>query len=354
MLTLTPVAGFALAFLLAMGLTPFVLKLAIRLGAVDKQTVDKIHAGNIPRLGGLAIAAGFYLPVLGLGLRVNLYAGLIYEQPRRVVALLGGGLAILLLGIYDDLRGARAWQKLLVQIPVAVLAWWAGIRIGSTEDPTGHLLVFPALISLLATVTWCVVVVNAINLIDGLDGLASGIALQALVATALCAWHRGDPALALFAICLSGAIGGFLVHNFHPASIFMGDSGSMLIGWVIAVTTAWSSQKAATTVGVVLPVVALGLPLLDTSIAFSRRALGRRNPLRGDLDHVHHRLLRRGWSHRRAVLTLYAVGFFFSALSVVLVYTNEPRLDWPLVGVAAAAALGFARWLWSPQQSPSV
>jgi UDP-GlcNAc:undecaprenyl-phosphate GlcNAc-1-phosphate transferase len=345
MLTLTPVAGFALAFLLAMGLTPFVLKLAIRLGAVDKQTADKIHAGNIPRLGGLAIAAGFYLPVLGLGLRVNLYAGLIYEQPRRVAALLGGGLAILLLGIYDDLRGARAWQKLLVQVPVAALAWWAGIRIGSTEDPAGHLLVFPAVISLLTTVAWCVVVVNAINLIDGLDGLASGIALQALVATALCAWHRDDPALALFAICLSGALGGFLVHNFHPATIFMGDSGSMLIGWVIAVTTAWSSQKAATTVGVVLPVVALGLPLLDTSIAFSRRALGRRNPLRGDLDHVHHRLLRRGWSHRRAVLTLYGVGFFFSALSVVLVYTNEPRLDWPLIGVAAVVALGFARWL---------
>jgi UDP-GlcNAc:undecaprenyl-phosphate GlcNAc-1-phosphate transferase len=357
LLTLTPIAGFALAFLLAMGLTPFVLKLAHRLGAVDKQTAGKIHAGDIPRLGGLAIAAGFYLPVLGLGLRVNLYAGMIYDQPRRVVALLGGGLAILLLGLYDDLKGARAWQKLLIQVPVAALAWWAGIRIGATGDPSGRLLVFSSVISLLVTVAWVVLVVNAINLIDGLDGLASGIALQALLATALCAWHREDPALALFAICLSGAVGGFLVHNFHPASIFMGDSGSMLLGWVIAVSTAWSSQKAATTVGLVLPAVALGLPLLDTSIAFWRRALTGRNPLRGDLDHVHHRLLRRGWSQRRVVLTLYGVGFLFSSLSVVLVYTNDPRLDWPLIGAAGVTALGFARWLGPPQpvvETPSV
>jgi UDP-GlcNAc:undecaprenyl-phosphate GlcNAc-1-phosphate transferase len=207
------------------------------------------------------------------------------------------------------------------------------------------LFVFPTLISLGATVLWIVTVVNAINLIDGLDGLASGVALQVLLATALCAWHRDDPVLALLAICLSGAVSGFLVHNFHPASIFMGDSGSMLLGWVIAVSTAWSSQKAATMVGVVLPVVALALPLLDTSIAFGRRVLGRRNPFRGDLDHVHHRLLRRGWSHRRVVLTLYGVGLFFSVLSVVLVYSNTPRFDWPLVALAVLATFGFARWL---------
>src|SRR5206468_256985 len=123
------------------------------------------------------------------------------------------------------------------------------------------------LLSLAVTVAWVVVVVNGFNLIDGLDGLASGIALQALVATAFCAWHRDEPVLALFAIVLSGSVSGFLVHNFHPASIFMGDSGSMFLGYVIAIATAWSSQKSATLVGVVLPIVALALPLLDTSMA---------------------------------------------------------------------------------------
>ncbi len=345
MLTLTPVAGLVVAFLLSWAVTPLVLKLARRIGAIDKQSDTKIHAKDIPRLGGLAIASGFYVPVLALGLRVNLYQGMIYEEPRRVVALLGGGLAIIVLGVYDDLRGARAWQKLAVQVPVAVLAWWAGIRIGVTGDPAGHLLVLPGAVSLVATVVWVVVVVNALNLIDGLDGLASGIALQALLATAMCAWHRDDAALALFAICLSGAVGGFLVHNFHPASIFMGDSGSMFLGYVLAISTAWSSQKAATMVGVVLPVVALALPLLDTSMAIWRRMVTGRKVLSGDLEHIHHRLLARGWSHRRSVLTLYGVGLFFSLLSVALVYSSDSRLDWPLVGVALIAALAFARWL---------
>jgi UDP-GlcNAc:undecaprenyl-phosphate GlcNAc-1-phosphate transferase len=344
-LTLTPIAGFAVSFLIALGLTPFVCRLAIRLGAIDRRTVTKIHAKDIPRLGGLAIACGFYAPVLALALRVNAYQDMIFAQPRRIAALFGGGLCILALGVYDDLRGARAWQKLMVQIPVAMFAWWAGIRIGITEDPTGHVLVLPGAISLVATVLWIVLVVNAFNLIDGLDGLASGIALQALIATALCAWHRDNPALALFAICLSGSVGGFLVHNFHPATIFMGDSGSMLLGYVIAVSTAWSSQKAATLVGVVLPVVALALPLLDTSMAVWRRLLTGKQVLSGDLDHIHHRLLGRGWSQRRSVLTLYGVGLFFSLLSVALVYSDDPRLDWPIAAVALIAALAFARWL---------
>ena len=345
LLTLTPVVSIVLAFALSFALTPLVLKLALRLGAVDKLNAQKIHARDIPRLGGLAIAAGFYVPVLGLVFRTNEYANDIYEQRGRVVALLGGGLVILALGVYDDLRGARAWQKLAVQIPVAILAWWAGARIGETSALGNATISLQPVLSLGATVLWIVLVVNALNLIDGLDGLASGLALQALIATAICALHRGSPALALFALCLSGATGGFLVHNFHPASIFMGDAGSMFLGYVLAIATVWSSQKAATMVGVVLPAVALGLPLLDTSMAVFRRVRARRPMMSGDLDHVHHRLLRRGWSQRRSVLALYAVGFFFSALSVALVYLGDTRYDWPLVGFGVVSALAFARWL---------
>jgi UDP-GlcNAc:undecaprenyl-phosphate GlcNAc-1-phosphate transferase len=350
MLALTPFAGFFLAFLIALATTPFVVKLALRRGVVDKKTTGKIHAHEVPRLGGIAIAAGFYVPVLGLALRVNVYQGNVYEQPLRVAALLGGGVVILLLGIYDDLRGARAWQKLMIQIPVAVLVWMAGVRIGGTTGPNGVTMALPAWLSMFATVAWIVIVVNAINLIDGLDGLASGLVLESLVITALCAWHREDPTLALFALCLSGSVAGFLVHNFHPASIFMGDSGSMFLGYVLAVATAWTSQKAATLVGVVLPAVALGLPLLDTWMAIVRRMLRGQQILRGDFDHIHHRLLMRGFGQRRSVLLLYGVGALFNALALALIYSAPTWLEWPLVGAAVLGAVAFARWLGPPRE----
>jgi UDP-GlcNAc:undecaprenyl-phosphate GlcNAc-1-phosphate transferase len=345
----TPFAGLALAFLIALAATPWVLRLALRLGAVDKKSTAKIHPREVPRLGGLAIALGFYVPVLGLALRVNVYQAEIYAHPRRVIALLAGGVAILLLGVFDDLRGARAWQKLIVQVPVAALVWLAGVRIGGATGPSGHALMMPEWLSLIATVAWIVVVVNALNLIDGLDGLASGLALESLVVVALCAWHRDDPALALFALCLAGSVGGFLVHNFHPATIFMGDSGSMFLGYVLAVSTAWTSQKAATLVGTVLPALALGLPLLDTSMAVVRRALRGQTILRGDLDHIHHRLLARGLGQKRSVLLLYAVGLLFNALAVALVFVGPAWLEWPLVGAGVIAALAFARWIGPPR-----
>jgi len=346
MLTLTPIMGVGLAFLIAYTVTPLVIRLARRIGAMDQRSAEKIHAREMPRLGGLAIACGFYVPVLGLAFRMNVFSSQIYENPARVAALLGGGLAILLLGVYDDLRGARAWQKLVIQVPVAVVAWYAGVRIGGTATPGKiDLVTFPPAVSLVITVLWIVVVVNALNLIDGLDGLASGIALQALVATAIAAWHRDNAALALFALCLSGALGGFLVHNFHPATIFMGDSGSMFLGYVLAVSTVWSSQKAATMVGTVLPAIALGVPLLDTSMAVWRRLTRGHNILRGDLDHLHHRLLRLGFTMRGSVLVLYGIGLFFNVLSVLLVYVSDWRWHWPIIGAGMIVALVVARWL---------
>jgi UDP-GlcNAc:undecaprenyl-phosphate GlcNAc-1-phosphate transferase len=294
-------------------------------------------------MGGIAIAAAFYLPVAGLALRTNLFAGRLYGQPRRISALLGGAFVILLLGIFDDLRGAKAWQKLVVQVPVAALVWWSGVRVATFSLPHGVVELGPQL-SFLLTVVWVVGVVNAINLVDGLDGLASGIVLQALAAVAICSWHRQEPVLALLSIVLGGAVGGFLVYNRHPASVFMGDSGSMFLGFVLAVASMWSSQKGATAVGVVLPALALGLPLLDTSLAVGRRLFGKKAILTGDLDHIHHRLLRVGGSYGKTVLTLYAISFFFSALSVLLIFVDK-SWEWPVAGVAFVAALGLLRWL---------
>jgi UDP-GlcNAc:undecaprenyl-phosphate GlcNAc-1-phosphate transferase len=345
MLTLTPVLGFVLAFLLAYALTPLARRLALVVGAVDVAGRNKIHNGKVPRFGGVAIAAAFYLPVAGVALRTNVFSDSLYNDPRRMLALLGGGLVVLVLGIYDDIRGADAGTKLAVQIPVAALVWWAGVRVAAFTTPAGHELGLSAVTSFFVTLLWIVGVVNAINLIDGLDGLASGIALQALGAVAICSWHREEPALALLSVVLAGSVGGFLVYNRHPASVFMGDSGSMFLGFVIAVASIWSSQKSATTVGVVLPAVALGLPLLDTSLALWRRLWSRRSVMTGDLDHIHHRFLAIGWSYRKTVLVLYGVGFFFSGLSVLLVLVDNRRLEFPVAVLAVAAAVALARWL---------
>jgi len=344
LLTLTPLVAAAMAFVLAVVLTPLVVRMARRVGAMDPLRPNKIHAREVPRLGGLAIAIGFFVPILGVALRTNLFSAEIYGEPKRAVALLAGGAAILVLGIYDDLRGARAWQKLIVQIPLGALAWWAGIRIGSSATPAGGVVDFSQLVSLVVTVGWVVTVVNAINLIDGLDGLASGLALQALAVVALSAYLRGNAMLFLFGLTLAASVAGFLVHNFHPATIFMGDTGSMFLGWVIALGTVWASQKAATVVGVVLPALALGLPLLDTSLAIWRRLRRRQPVLSGDLDHIHHRLLRHGWSHRRVVITLYCISLPFSAASAYLVYLGDSAFHWPALGIAALAALGLAIW----------
>jgi UDP-GlcNAc:undecaprenyl-phosphate GlcNAc-1-phosphate transferase len=343
-LTFTPFAAFAAAFALAARGTPLARHRAARLGALDHLSPQKLHARAVPRLGGVAIALAFYAPVLLLSLRANAYQSAIYEDPRRIGALLVGAALVLLLGVFDDLKGAWAWQKLIVQVPAAALAWYGGIRIGGTAGAHGFVEFAPAL-SLVATIAFVVLVVNAINLLDGLDGLASGIALEVLLAGALCAFVRGEPVLVLVCVCLAGAVAGFLLHNFSPATIFMGDSGSMFIGYVLAVAAIWSSQKGATLVGAVLPAVALGLPLLDTALAVFRRVGAGRSILRGDLDHVHHRLLARGWSTRRTVLALYGVGLVFSGFSVLLVFVDGVWIARALLLCAVALAVALARWL---------
>jgi UDP-GlcNAc:undecaprenyl-phosphate/decaprenyl-phosphate GlcNAc-1-phosphate transferase len=345
MLSLTPIAGFALALLLSFCTTTMVKRAAIRLGVFDRRTKHKIHDRDIPRLGGIAIASGFFLPILALALRDNEYASGLYAQPTKVAALLGGALVVFCLGLYDDLRGATAVKKFAIQVPVAVLTWAAGIRVGAATGPFGSVLVLTPAVSLCVTVAWIVGAMNAINLIDGLDGLASGIALEALAATAVCAWHRADPVLALLAICLAGSVLGFLFHNFHPASIFMGDCGSLLLGYVLAVASIWSSQKAATVVSTILPVVVLAVPLLDTSLAVLRRVIRGQGIFTGDLDHIHHRVLGLGLSQRQSVLLLYGVGGIFCSLSVVMVYAASPRIEWSVMALSVVIALAFIVWL---------
>ena len=301
---------FLVAFLMALGIsamtTPVVLHLARRLRLLDAPDGErKIHTTPVPRLGGIAIAAGFLMPIVALLFFGNFFSLELREQLPRLIAFGLGAACILALGVYDDVRGCGAWTKLAGQSAVGFMIWQAGLRLESFTL-LGQSLDL-GLWSLPLTVLWVAGFVNAMNLIDGLDGLAAGVAFFAALSLFFTAMLDGNLMLALFAAALGGSVLGFLFYNFSPALIFMGDSGSMTIGFIFAAAALWSAGKRATLLAVGLPILALGLPMVDTALAFVRRAAKGRSPFHSDRLHIHHRLLDAGLSHRQAVLTLYLV-----------------------------------------------
>jgi UDP-GlcNAc:undecaprenyl-phosphate GlcNAc-1-phosphate transferase len=310
---------FLVAFLMALGIaalsTSPVLHLARWLRLFDQPDgVRKIHRAAIPRLGGIALAAGYLSPLVALLFYTNTFAVELREQDTRLHAFFLGAMAILGLGVYDDIRGCGAWAKLGVQSGVGLLLWYVGLRFDSFSvlGATYEL----GMLSLPLTLLWVAGIINAMNLIDGMDGLAAGVSVFASLALFLIAIMDGNPILALFASALGGACLGFLLYNFSPALIFMGDSGSMGIGYMFAVAGLWTVSKRSTALALLLPAVALGLPIADTFLAFGRRALRGRSPFHSDREHIHHRLLDLGLSPRQAVLWLYLA---CSVLTVVVV-----------------------------------
>jgi len=236
--------AFVLSVICGALLTPLVRQLAHRFGLFDHaRSSRKIHGKPIPRLGGIAIVIAFYTPLVGLLLFQTGVGQLFYAERDHVIGLFAGGLSIAALGLYDDLRGANAWKKFLVQFAVAGLLYYLGFRIDVIANPLGseiHL----GWVSLPFTVFWIVGVINALNLIDGLDGLAGGVALVAITTTFLVSLQRGHPLMMLFTSALAGAIVGFLLYNFNPASIFMGDTGSMFLGFVLSATAIQTNPAA--------------------------------------------------------------------------------------------------------------
>jgi UDP-GlcNAc:undecaprenyl-phosphate GlcNAc-1-phosphate transferase len=336
----TFLVGFALAAAVTLLITPLVIRFAPRFGAVDLPGGRRVNKRVIPRLGGLAILAGFAAPLVGLFFWDNDISNLFLEIPWRASALLGGALVMTALGTLDDLRGLRAWHKLLVQVAVAVGAFAAGYRIDTVSLPLlGELEM--GIFALPVTVLWIVGIVNAINLIDGLDGLAAGAGFFACVVTFVVGVLSDNVLVSLFAAALGGALVGFLFFNFNPARIFMGDSGSMMIGYALAVTSLLGA-KGSTAVALAVPVLALGLPIMDTLLAIVRRMLERRPVFSADRGHLHHRLVEMGLTHRRAVLVLYGASVVFTAAAIAT-YLGK---DWEVglaLALAAIIAFGLVR-----------
>jgi UDP-GlcNAc:undecaprenyl-phosphate/decaprenyl-phosphate GlcNAc-1-phosphate transferase len=339
--------AFLLSTTVAALLTPVVRNLAIRYNLLDAVNTRKVHGRPVPRLGGLAIIAGFYAPLVGMALYETGVGMLFYSQLRTAIALMVSGVAIALLGVYDDVRGANAIKKFSVQIALAIFLYFMGFRIEQIATPFGGTVTL-GIFALPFTVVWIVGVINALNLIDGLDGLAGGVALFAIGTTFIIAFLRGDPMMMLFMACLGGGVLGFLFYNFNPASIFMGDTGSMFLGLILAAGSIQSAQKSSTAVAILIPIVVLGLPIADTLLAMARRAASGRSLFTADKEHIHHRLMALGFSHRKAVVVLYAASVALAGFALLLTFANSTQAAILLAVLAlcflvSVRSLGFLR-----------
>jgi UDP-GlcNAc:undecaprenyl-phosphate/decaprenyl-phosphate GlcNAc-1-phosphate transferase len=342
---------FALAAAIAAAATPLVRRLALAIGAVAEPGGRHVHAGRIPRLGGLAVLGG------GLGALALLSAGgvglgeLLATYGWHSGWLLAGTLTVAVVGAVDDVVGLGPLAKLGWQVLAGIMALAGGYGFAAVTNPlTGGVVDFGWL-GPLATLAWVVGVTNAFNLIDGLDGLAAGVGLIASLTLVAVSVIEGRPDAALLASALGGALAGFLFFNFNPATIFLGDSGSLLLGYALAVLSIQSLQKGTTTVLITVPLLALGLPLMDVALTLLRRSLaaGAGAIFRADAAHIHHRLLRRGLSHRRAVLVLYAVCVAFSGLAFLAVVARG-KVDTFIVGAVVAATFVAVRLLRSREK----
>lgn len=324
---------FGLALLLSLLLTPLMRRLALRTGFVDRPVARSMHTEPKPYLGGLAIYLAF-------AAAVALAGGL--KDPKIMGILTGGGL-ILLLGIVDDRVTLSAKVKLLGQIlAAAVLVYGFGLRIDHIYSALGDRWVEFGFWAGPITIFWIVAFVNVVNLIDGLDGLAAGISSIAALTLLVVSLQQQSPPAILLTAALAGATIGFLRYNFNPAKIFMGDAGSMFLGYALATISIYGVMKTTVTVGVLVPVIALALPIFDTAFAIVRRLANGRSIGQADKDHLHHRLLRLGLSHRNTVLFMWAVSAWLglSAVAVTEVSIVQAVI---IVGMALIAMLYGAR-----------
>lgn len=325
---------YAMVFCVSLAVSyflPFPLRrLARRYNLVDEPADRTIHLKAVPTIGGVAIWVSFFLAVI-VGVLLSHGQGF---SPAKLRGLFYGSTIVFVLGLYDDLRSASAAMKMLVQVLAALVLIAFGYQIRVIASPLGGAVSLgPWGIPL--TLIWVVGIVNAVNLIDGLDGLAAGICAIAGISLFATGFLFGFGFSSLLATGVVGSALGFLRHNFYPARIFMGDTGSMFLGFCLAAISLGGAGKSVALVALLIPLVALGLPILDTLLAVMRRTRRRVNIFQSDKEHIHHKLLESGLSHRRVVLLLYGASSLFGALAVGLA-TADRRI------VAAIALLTMA------------
>ena len=327
--------AFGAAFIVSVLSTPIVRAFAPKLGAMDvPKDARRVHDHPIPRLGGLAIFLGF---ILGVVLFANV--------DRQVSGILLGAVVIVSVGVVDDIIPLPAWLKLIVQIVAAGIAVSYGVRIEIVSNPNIfsemeylHLGFW----SVPLTVIWIVGITNSVNLIDGLDGLACGVSSIASITMLVIALVLGQGNIAVVLGALLGGCLGFLPYNFNPAKIFMGDTGALLLGYVLATVSVSGFFKFYAIISFAVPLLALGFPIFDTVFAVVRRLLKGQNPMMPDRGHFHHRLMDMGLSQKQVVAILYSVSAVLGLAAVLITTSGEMKAIMLVVAFCVAIAIGVA------------
>lgn len=307
-------AVFAVAFVLSLATTPLAIKIAPKIGAMDvPKDGRRMHTKSMPRFGGMAIFIGTTASML-----------IFMNSDPRVPGIVIGGVLIYILGIIDDLKNLPAKVKFLGQIVIAVIMYMYDVRIEFISNFFGEgKSELGAAVCFIVTIIWIVGITNTVNLIDGLDGLAAGTSAIASLCIAYVAYIHGMYLACAAMLALAGGALGFLPFNFYPAKIFMGDGGSLYLGFMLSTLSILGPVKSATIVAVIIPVLVLGVPIFDTAFAIFRRMVNKRPIMEADKGHLHHRLMKLGYGQRRATLMLYSVS-----------------------GIMGVAAVTFSRGLW--------
>ena len=316
-LTMTSLFAFILALAISFACTPAVRMLAIKIKAVDVPKDNRrMHKVPIPRMGGLAIFAGFLVSVL-----------FFVPLGTEFRSILIGALILVVLGIIDDIVALKPKTKFAGQIIAALIPALSGVSIHGIVNPfvPGQYSTL-GIFSIPLTVIWIVGITNAVNFIDGLDGLACGVSAIATVTMFIIAVLFGETYIALMMAALAGACLGFLPYNMNPAKIFMGDTGSMFLGYTLATVSIQGLFKFYAVISFAVPFILLGLPIFDTGFAIVRRLLKGQSPLQADRGHVHHRLIDLGFDQKQSVAILYAFSALMGLTAVILARTNESKL----------------------------
>lgn len=324
--------AFFSALIVSFMVTPLARKLAIRVGALDiPKDARKIHKNPIPYFGGIAI----YVAIIAC-----MYVFMPHSETN--ISIMIGATIIVLTGIVDDMYGMPAKIKLIMQIIAAAVAIKGGVKIHFITNPlsaTGMSLLRDLTIPI--TLFWIVGITNTINLIDGLDGLASGVASIAATTLLFTAAIKGYDFIVMQCAIIAGACLGFLPYNFNPAKIFMGDTGSLLLGYMLSVTAILGMVKSVAAVALVVPVFALGLPIFDTTFAIVRRFINKKPIMEADKDHLHHKLMRKGLNHRQTVLVMYFISMMLG-FAAIIIADADPSTGVIVVGVVVVIILFLA------------
>lgn len=341
--------AFLLAFITAFVITPYTIRLAKKVGAVDMPEDRRVNKKPMPRLGGLAVIAGFMVSAIYLVISMSLEKKIDFTEDNltlKIIGFLVGGIVLGITCFIDDVKGIKPLVKLAGQTLAAILVASSGILIDNFTIPfKENSVMLNEIFSYILTIGWIVGITNAINLIDGLDGLSSGITLISCLSLLIIFALNESPLIAVVLItALAGSIVGFLPYNFNPAKTFIGDVGSNFMGFALAVISILGVAKTYTAIVIVAPIMVLALPIFDTLWAIVRRIVKTKSikgVFKADKGHLHHRLMARGYTQRQAVLILYGITATFGMMAIILLDSGIWKAISFALLVVAIAAVGY-------------